>query len=735
MFDFDELEEQDPAEGSPATPVAAAVASPLSCAPTAGSAELQELSRDDHEIQEFACEGDDVAPSSSAPMDSLDGCGLVAPEAAEEAAEAITAAAASPSLIAGEVGEQLAIGRSVTVHGLKSRADLNGRRGKITAFDATAGRYEVEIPDGGGLIRCKPENLEAMSAPKGTATKERGDDAFKAGDMRSALELYGAALAEAEADDREFKATLHSNLAATWSKEGNYHEAVEEAQEALKLRPTWSRAHSRKGFALLKLEKHKEAQESYSAAVKHEPGSDSNLAGLRQATEMLAKALPAALRQQEAESKKVAGNAALKEGDLALAVAQYTMALALQGVDGDGKAADAGGKQLAVFASNRSAAFAKLQQWNFALVDANEASRLQPAWPKAQVRKAAALQGLLYIEEAYKAYLVATGLQSNYDEAFAGLRACLGLLPMYKSPLAGRRIKRFSEDAKRPRGSCRVFAISDVHIDHGDRVVNWAKGISDTEFRNDVLIVAGDLGDTLNAIRTGIGIFKKKFRRVFYTPGNHDMWLRPNTSDTTKEKFRDSIHKLLALFDVCDHLGAEMFPAEVMENVYVVPLLSWYNHWYDGSNDAGGLRFDKFCSWPMGENNVWEYFLRWNNYFVDRIREAQVSRGQLGHVITFSHFLPTQNLHTPNVPSKAAGCRELNKQIVEVRAGLHIFGHSHVNFSNTERDDGTGHSTTYIQHSLMGPEYGFNTKQAFLVCHENGQLCSIGKQRKVHGIY
>lgn len=33
-------------------------------------------------------------------------------------------------------------------------------------------------------------------------------------------------------------------------------------------------------------------------------------------------------------------------------------------------------------------------------------------------------------------------------------------------------------------------------------------------------------------------IFKKKFRRVFYVPGNHDMWIRPNTADSTKQKFK-----------------------------------------------------------------------------------------------------------------------------------------------------------------------------------------------------
>ena len=53
-----------------------------------------------------------------------------------------------------------------------------------------------------------------------------------------------------------------------------------------------------------------------------------------------------------------------------------------------------------------------------------------------------------------------------------------------------------------------------MHIDHGAAVLKWAEGISEKvlatlvcrsrtkEFKNDILIVAGDLGDTFNAIKS-----------------------------------------------------------------------------------------------------------------------------------------------------------------------------------------------------------------------------------------
>lgn len=244
----------------------------------------------------------------------------------------------------------------------------------------------------------------------------------------------------------------------------------------------------------------------------------------------------------------------------------------------------------------------------------------------------------------------------------------------------------------------RVFAISDLHVDFADNMQQMMS-LSDHEYTDDVLLVAGDVSDRLSRLSQLLGSMKRKFHQVAFVPGNHELWLRDDDSDNSLEKFS----RLLAL---CEQLGVHTEPFKVGHKnlaVWVVPLYSWYR-----TGDADGYSLvipkegerwerclwrDKYrCSWPdslgADASGPADYFLALNNEKIERCYDAPI--------ISFSHFLPRKELIFEDpamikrfceedaiIPSSArdpapmfnftrvAGCKKLDLQIRALGATLH----------------------------------------------------------------
>ena len=94
----------------------------------------------------------------------------------------------------------------------------------------------------------------------------------------------------------------------------------------------------------------------------------------------------------------------------------------------------------------------------------------------------------------------------------------------------------------------RVWLTSDVHTDRENNL-QWCKSLP-VHPHGDVLIVAGDLSHRLDIIEQTLKIFMERFTRVYFIPGNHDLWM--NQSDPPGS---NSIDKIGAIVDLCDRLG------------------------------------------------------------------------------------------------------------------------------------------------------------------------------------
>ena len=236
----------------------------------------------------------------------------------------------------------------------------------------------------------------------------------------------------------------------------------------------------------------------------------------------------------------------------------------------------------------------------------------------------------------------------------------------------------------------RVFAVSDIHTDF-KKNLRTIENISTADFKNDLLILAGDVADRLETIDHTLSILRSRFSRVFYVPGNHELWVRGTGLD--------SLEKFTRVLELCQRLGVETTAAK-LNGFWIVPLLSWYESRFDiepneRAEDLDGWADFRYCRWPESIEEVSDYFAAMNR---PAIRPYDAA------VISFSHFLPRSELLPPKrhlrfkgLP-KVAGCVSIEAQVREIGSRVHVFGHSHINY------DCVIDGIRYVQNALSYPK-------------------------------
>ena len=71
----------------------------------------------------------------------------------------------------------------------------------------------------------------------------------------------------------------------------------------------------------------------------------------------------------------------------------------------------------------------------------------------------------------------------------------------------------------------KLYAISDLHIGHA---TNRQALEELPSYPDDWLILAGDVGETLDHLRYALSLLTRRFAQVIWVPGNHDLWTIPS---------------------------------------------------------------------------------------------------------------------------------------------------------------------------------------------------------------
>lgn len=213
----------------------------------------------------------------------------------------------------------------------------------------------------------------------------------------------------------------------------------------------------------------------------------------------------------------------------------------------------------------------------------------------------------------------------------------------------------------------RIFALSDLHIDHPDNR-RWLGGLSSTDHVDDALILAGDVSDNLASLAWCFATLAERFRRVMFVPGNHDLWAYRDPGET------DSFDRLATVDRLASGHGVQTTPW-ITSDLAIVPLHAWYD---DSFGSPGTLLKERWsdyraCRWPPGMDTaaICRRMLAMND----------VRRPAARQVVTFSHFVPRPDLLLRSERwaflDPVMGSIELDLQIRAIGSSMHVFGHSH----------------------------------------------------------
>ena len=234
----------------------------------------------------------------------------------------------------------------------------------------------------------------------------------------------------------------------------------------------------------------------------------------------------------------------------------------------------------------------------------------------------------------------------------------------------------------------RLWAISDIHMDFRENSQFIYALASDDRYREDTVIVAGDVSHDYELLKSCLKSLTRTFARVYYVPGNHDLWVRGLAPSAMKGNLpnEDSLTRFHRILNLCQELGVKTDTGLIELNhmfVRIVPLFSWYLpnfgkvSRFRSRRDSIGSMDDVYCNWPAALGSPADYF-----YELSRNRVESLPNDGTP-IITFSHFLPRAEL-MPELDHRMAealagfaGDRRIEQLLRAASSALHIFGHSH----------------------------------------------------------
>lgn len=125
--------------------------------------------------------------------------------------------------------------------------------------------------------KIKEEERKAFINPDiSLEEKTKGNQLFAKGDYPGAIRHYNEAIKRNPEDSK-----IYSNRAACYQKLAEFHLALKDCDECIRLEPTFVKAHLRRGYALVAMKELSKASAAFQKALDLDPSSQEAMDGYR----------------------------------------------------------------------------------------------------------------------------------------------------------------------------------------------------------------------------------------------------------------------------------------------------------------------------------------------------------------------------------------------------------------------------------------------------------------------
>lgn len=232
----------------------------------------------------------------------------------------------------------------------------------------------------------------------------------------------------------------------------------------------------------------------------------------------------------------------------------------------------------------------------------------------------------------------------------------------------------------------KLYAISDLHL--GSEVNRRALEVLPA-YPDDWLILAGDIGETGLHLRFALSVLSRRFRRLLWVPGNHDLWTLPSDCDGLRGEA-----KYRQLVSICRDYGVltpedpyVLWPGEGPACL-LVPLFLLYDYSFrpehvaenqavEWAAETDVICADEVLLHPHPHSSRPAWCATRCAYTERRLQEAS-ARAPL---VLINHFPLRQDvIELPRIPrfSLWCGTRRTENWHTRFRATVVIYGHLHV---------------------------------------------------------